>query len=183
MGAPPLIVDLFLSVDGWASGETSPAYYGYPGPDLENWIASELAQPQVALFGRRTYEALAAMPLSPDMANLSKVVFSTTLDTVTWPNTRICRDLIADVSRLKRESDVPLRTMGSLSVARQLVGAGLVDRLRLMTFPLLVGASGREPAFQDVASADLELVSHQVLDGRVLLTEYRPTGHDIPQTS
>jgi hypothetical protein len=51
-----------------------------------------------------------------------------------------------------------------------------VDRLRLMTFPLFAGPDGREPAFTDVASTDIELVDHQVLDGRVLLVEYRPTG-------
>ena len=82
---------------------------------------------------------------------------------------------------MKADSDVPLRTMGSLSLARQLANAGLVDRLRLMTFPLFAGESGREPAFADMGSADLELVDHRALDGRVLLVEYRPTGNDIPR--
>ena len=50
-----------------------------------------------------------------------------------------------------------------------------------MVFPLLAGPDGREPAFATMASTDLELVDHQVLDGRVLLVEYRPTGHDIPR--
>jgi dihydrofolate reductase len=71
--------------------------------------------------------------------------------------------------------------MGSLSLARQLLGAGLVDRLRLMIFPLVAGPSGREAAFQGMDSADLELVDHRVLDGRVLLVEYQPTGKDIPR--
>ncbi|MBC6459674.1 dihydrofolate reductase family protein [Actinomadura sp. HBU206391] len=184
----PLTVDLFLSVDGWARGETSPGYFGYFGPELEKWITTELARPQMVILGRRTYEAFAGLPeevrdeSSHRMTELNKVVFSATLATASWPNTRICRDdLIAEVGRLKSEGEVPLRTMGSLSVVRQLCGAGLVDRLRLMTFPLLVGKSGREAAFADVASADLELVDHQVLDGRVLLVEYRPTGRDIPR--
>jgi dihydrofolate reductase len=82
---------------------------------------------------------------------------------------------------MKDASDVPLRTMGSLSLARQLVRAGLVDRLRLLVFPLVAGPFGREAAFEGVKSADLELVGHRVLDGRVLLVEYRPTGHDIPR--
>lgn len=80
------------------------------------------------------------------------------------------------------DSEIPLRTMGSLSLARQLTSAGLVDRLRLMTFPLIAGPSGREAAFADMASADLELVDHRTLDGRVLLVEYGPTGKDIPRT-
>lgn len=183
-----LTVDLFVSVDGWASGATSPGYFGYFGPDLEEWITTELALPQLVVLGRRTYEALAGLPEQARDASwrrttaLSKVVFSATLTATSWPNTRICRDdLITEVSRLKGDSDVPLRTMGSLSVARQLLSAGLVDRLRLMTFPLLVGASGREAVFADATSADLELVDHRALDGRVLLVEYRPSGRDIPR--
>jgi len=184
----PLTADLFLSVDGWARGTTSPGYFGYFGPELEKWITTELARPQLVILGRRTYEALAGLPeeardeSSHRMTELSKVVFSSKLETASWPNTRICRDdLVTEVSRLKREGEVPLRTMGSLSVVRQLCGAGLVDRLRLMTFPLLAGTSGCEAAFADVAPADLELADHQVLDGRVLLAEYRPTGRDIPR--
>jgi dihydrofolate reductase len=65
--------------------------------------------------------------------------------------------------------------MGSLSLARELMSAGLVDRLRLMIFPLIAGDAGREAFFADMASADLELVDHRVLDGRVLLVEYQPT--------
>jgi dihydrofolate reductase len=82
---------------------------------------------------------------------------------------------------MKAGSGVPLRTMGSLSLARQLIRAGLVDRLRLMIFPLIAGTVGRDAFFADMASADLELVDHRTLDGRVLLVEYRPTGKDIPR--
>ncbi|WP_405797245.1 dihydrofolate reductase family protein [Streptomyces sp. NBC_01506] len=183
-----LTADVFISADGWAGGETSPGYFGYFGPDLEEWITAESALPQLVVLGRRTYEALAGLPEEARdagwrrMSELETVVFSTTLETATWPSTRVCRDdLVGEIKRLKAGSDVPLRTMGSLSVVRQLLGAGLVDRLRLMTFPLLVGESGRERFFVDVQSAELELVGHRALDGRVLLVEYRPTGRDIPR--
>lgn len=183
-----LTVDLFVSVDGWAGSENSPGYFGYFGPELAEWINAELARPQLVVLGRRTYQALAGVPESVRdeswrrTSELDTVVFSTTLTAVEWPNTRLCRvDPVAEIARLKAEGDVPLRTMGSLSVAGQLLRAGLVDRLRLMTFPLLVGQSGRVPAFAEAASADLELADHRVLDGRVLLIEYRPTGRDIPR--
>jgi riboflavin biosynthesis pyrimidine reductase len=68
-----------------------------------------------------------------------------------------------------------------MSLARQLLSAKLVDRLRLMTFPLLAGKAGREPALVSVASTDLRLTDHRVLDGRIVLTEYQPTGRDIPR--
>lgn len=116
------------------------------------------------------------------MTQLDKVVFSRTLQQATWPNSRVCgTDLVDEIQRMKTDSDVPLLTMGSLSLARQVTSAGQVDRLRPMTFPLIAGESGREAAFANMASADLELVDHRALDGRVLLVEYRPTGKDIPR--
>jgi dihydrofolate reductase len=182
-----LTVDLFISADGFAGSDGLPGYFGYPGPDLEDWIADSAA-PTVSIMGRRTYEMLASLPEEhrdegwERLALLETVVFSHTLERAEWPNARICRDdLGEEVERLKAASALPLRTVGSLSVARQLIGAGLVDRLRLMTFPLFAGPDGREPAFAGVASTDLELVDHRVLDGRILLVEYRPTGRDIPR--
>jgi dihydrofolate reductase len=184
-----LTVDIFLSVDGWAGSDGLPPYFGYFGPDLNEWNTTHLEEPHLMLMGRRTYEVLADIPDEARdaswqrMTELDKVVFSRSLRKAEWENTRICADdLVGEVRRLKEESDVPLRTVGSLSVGRQLLDAGLVDRLRLMTFPLLAGPDGREAAFADVSAADLELVDNRVLDGRILLVEYRPTGEDIPRT-
>lgn len=186
--ASALTVDIFVSVDGWAGSDGLPGYFGYFGPELEEWITAEGNAPQLVVMGRLTYQALAELPEAAQdeswqkMMSLDKVVFSRTLSEVAWPNTRICSgDLADEIQKLKTESPVPLRTMGSMSLARQLIAANLVDRVRLMTFPLLAGDAGREPAFVDVASTDLELVDHRVLDGRILLVEYHPTGKDIPR--
>jgi dihydrofolate reductase len=186
--ASSVIVDIFVSVDGWAGSDGLPGYFGYLGPELQEWIMDELAEPQLVVMGRRTYQALAGLPEEAHgkswgrTAELDKVVFSRTLTHAAWPNTRICsRDLVDEIQEMKAGGSLPLRTWGSLSLVRQLIGAGLVDRLRLMTFPLLAGPSGRDAAFADMASADLELAGHRVLDGRVLLAEYRPTDKDIPR--
>jgi dihydrofolate reductase len=186
--ASSVIVDIFVSADGWAGSDGLPGYFGYLGPELQEWILDELAAPQVVVMGRRTYQALAGLPPEAHgkswtrTAELDKVVFSRTLTHAAWPNTRICsRDLIGEVGDMKAGGDLPLRTWGSLSLARQLIGAGLVDRLRLMTFPLLAGPSGRDAALAHMPSADLELAAHRVLDGRILLAEYQPTGKDIPR--
>lgn len=183
-----LTIDMLISVDGWAGSDGLPGYFGYLGPELEAWFATEQAAPQVAVMGRRTYELLAGLPEEArdrswhQMTRLETVVFSRTLGRSAWPNTRICgEDLVGEIRRMKAEGDVPLRTTGSLSLARQLMGAGLVDRLRLLTFPLVAGDAGREAFFADMAAADLELVEHRALDGRVLLLEYHPTGKDIPR--
>jgi len=184
-----LTVDIFVSVDGWAGSDGLPAYFGYGGPELEEWIATEAAAPHRILMGRKTYELLAELPEQArddgwrQVTATDKVVFSTTLQEASWANTRICSDDPADeVRRMKADdSGLALRTTGSLSVARQLIGAGLVDRLRLMTFPLIAGDEGREAFFAQMTSADLELVDHRILDRRLLLIEYRPTGNDIPR--
>jgi dihydrofolate reductase len=161
-----LTVDVFQSVDGWAKGKTSPGYFGYLGAELDDWITAELARPQLVVLGRRTHDILAGLPEeardTPEH-RMTSSARSCSQQQRRRPRgrTRICRDdLMTDVHRLNREGEVPLRTMGSLSVARQLLSAGLVDRLSLMTFPLLVGTSGREPVFADATSADLELVNH-----------------------
>lgn len=183
-----LTVDVFVSVDGWAGSDGLPGYFGYLGPELEQWIKDEWETPQTLLLGRKTYEILAGLPEEARddgwqrMAESDKVVFSTTLTEASWPNTRLCADDVADeVRAMKVAGDTLLRTAGSLSLARQLMNAGLVDLLRLVTFPLVAGEAGREAFFQDMGSADLELVGHRVLEGRIVVLEYHPTGRDVPR--
>jgi dihydrofolate reductase len=183
-----LTVDVFVSVDGWAGSDGLPGYFGYLGPELEQWISEQWETPQTLVLGRKTYEMLAGLPEEARdegwqrMAEADKVVFSTTLTEAPWPNTRLCADdVVEEVRAMKADGDGWIRTAGSLSLARQLLNAGLVDRVRLVTFPLVAGAAGREPLFQDLGSADLELVGHQVLDGRIVVMEYHPTGRDIPR--
>ncbi len=177
-----LIADLFITLDGYASGEGAPAYFGYPGPELQRWVDEHLAMPQVLLMGRVTYEALSAIaqnhpcPEGPDrMSELPKVVFSRTLrEPLAWDNSRLAKaDLAEEVRRLKAESDAPLRTIGSLSVVKVLLEARMVDRLRLTVFPLILGSTGREPVFAGLPDIHLELVDTEVLDARLVTLEYR----------
>jgi dihydrofolate reductase len=177
-----LIADLFTTLDGHASGEGAPAYFGNPGPDLERWIHDQSATPQVLLMGRVTYEALSAIvkdePVeSADRMNeLPKVVFSGTLrGPLACNNSRLAEaDLLDEVRSLKAGTDDPLRTLGRLSVVRALMEAGMVDLLRLVVFLQILGGTGREPIFASLPDVDLELVDTNVLDGRLVVLEYRP---------
>jgi dihydrofolate reductase len=178
-----LIADLFITLDGFAHGEGAPAYYGYPGPELERWMDEHLATPQVLLMGRVTYEALSGIAQNhpvegPDrMSELPKVVFSRTLqEPLAWNNSRVAKaDVVEEVRRLKAESDALLRTIGSLSVVKALLEARMRDRLRLTVFPLILGSTGREPVFAGLPDIHLELVDTEVLDARLITLEYRPT--------
>jgi dihydrofolate reductase len=176
-----LTADLFVSADGYALGENSGPYFGYGGPELDRWVQAQLSQPHLDVMGRVTYEALAAVsagsdPDSKRMTAQPKAVVSSTLrEPLNWANSRlISGDAGPAIASLKRESDVPLRTVGSLTLVRSLFGLGLVDRLRLAVFPLVLGPDGREPAFGGYQRMGLHLAASTVLDGRIVLLEYQP---------
>ena len=102
-----------------------PGYFGYLGPELEEWFAADSAAPQVSIMARRTYETMASLPEEhrderwEQITQLHVGVLSNPDTRVDWPNARVCHeDLAEEIRRLKAESDVPLRTIGSLSVAQ-----------------------------------------------------------------
>ncbi len=177
-----LIADMFVSLDGFASGVNQPAYFGYFGQELGGWVRENLAGPQVLLMGRVTYQAMAGFAASAKdefstrMRELPKIVFSATLrQPLVWKNTRVLAGVLADEIRaLKQQPGDPLRTIGSVSLVKSLIQQGLVDRLRLMVFPLVLGSAGREPMFEGYLHTRLDFIQAKVLDSRLVLLEYRP---------
>jgi dihydrofolate reductase len=133
-------------------------------------------------MGRKTYEMMWAIvrdrPVegAERMNGLPKVVFSETLsEPLAWNNSRLAKgDLVGEVRSLKDEDGDPLRAIGSLSLVKALMVAGLVDRLRLVVFPLILRVTGREPLFAGYPDIGLKLVETDVLDGRLVALEYRP---------
>jgi dihydrofolate reductase len=132
-------------------------------------------------MGRVTYEVLSGFASAADEASartndLPKVVYSNTLqEPLAWNNTSLLRgDLAEAIGALKRQPGDPLRSMGSLTLVRSMMELGLVDRLRLMVFPLILGSAGREPILAGYPKADLQLAGTKVLDSRLVLLEYRP---------
>lgn len=180
---PELACELIVTLDGYARGQRSPAYYGYLGPDFAEWIKTNMAVPHRMLIGRRTYEALEGFrpeELDDDWKTMTTTpgwLFSRTLETTDWPGLKIVRDdLVGFVRELKRTDGPELRTLGSVSLVQQLLAAGLVNRLKLVVCPLILPQTGIEPTFEGLPDIGFDLVSTRVLDGRLLLLEYRPTG-------
>lgn len=176
-----LTADLFVSLDGFAGAVDFGPYFGYGGPELNEWIHTEIEKPQVVVFGRVTYQVLAPMstngtdPTSHRLTALPKLVVSSTLsEPLEWANTRLVSgDAVEELPAVKAGNEVPLRTMGSVSLVRNLATAGLIDRLRLMVFPLTCGSAGRERIFGEGQPERMQLEQTRVLDGRVVLLEYR----------
>jgi dihydrofolate reductase len=106
------------------------------------------------------------------------VVSSTLQEPLDWPDATVVRgDAVEIVARLKEESEVPLRSHGSLSLNRALMAAGLVDRVQVTIFPVISGRTGTDPVFGGAADFDLELIESRTLDGRTQELIYRPTLH------
>jgi len=113
------------------------------------------------------------------MRSLPATVVSTTLEgPLDWPNaTVVSGDAVDVVDRLKEESEVPLRSHGSLSLNRALMAAGLVDRVQVTLFPVITGQTGLDRIFQGAADFDLELLESRTLDDHIQVLIYRPTLH------
>jgi dihydrofolate reductase len=111
------------------------------------------------------------------LAAVPKVVFSSTLQApLAWPNSElIAGDAVEAVREMKRTGTGPLSTIGSISLCRSLLAAGLVDRFRLVVFPVITGSTGRERIYDGYPDVALEMVDSRIFDGRVQLLEYVPT--------
>ncbi len=184
--------DVFSSLDGYGSHSGNwGGYWGKQGPELLSHRLALYGTQQRMVFGANTYRAFARMlassteesevhdPWVSRMRSLPATVVSTTLEgPLNWPNaTVVSGDAVDVVARLKEESELPLRSHGSLSMNRALMAAGLVDRLQVTLFPVITGHSGQEPIFQDAADFDLELIENRTLDGNIQEFIYRPTLH------
>ena len=131
------------------------------------------------VLGPSTADSKVSDPVNTRMRDLPTTVVSTTLEgPLDWPDaTLVSGDAVDVVARLKEESEVPLRSHGSLSMNRALMAAGLVDRVQLTLFPVITGQTGVDPIFQGAADFDLELIESRTLDGHTQELIYRPTLH------
>ena len=186
--------DAFASLDGYGSYDAPGdwgGYWGKQGPELLERRLSLYGVEQRMVFGANTYRAFAQMlassteesevrdPWVTRMRRLPATVVSSTLeDPLDWPDaTVVSGDAVDVVARLKEESEVPLRSHGSLSLNWALMAAGLVDRVQVTIFPVIAGRTGVEPIFQGAADFDLELLESRTLDSRTQELIYRPSLH------
>jgi riboflavin biosynthesis pyrimidine reductase len=77
---------------------------------------------------------------------------------------------------MKDKGTKSMRTMGSLTLCRSLLNAGLVDRFRVVVFPVITGSSGRDRIYDGYPDVSLDLVNNRTFDGRLQLLEYTPNG-------
>jgi dihydrofolate reductase len=184
--------DVFSSLDGYGAASAGwTGYWGKQGPELLDHRLALYGGEQRMVFGAGTYRLFAQMlasstedsevrdPWVTRMWRLPATVVSTSLQgPLDRPDaTVVSGDAVDVVARLKEESEVPLRSHGSLSMNRALMAAGLVDRVQVTLFPVITGQTGLDPVFGGAADFDLELLETRTLDGHVQELVYRPALH------
>ncbi|MBN2621966.1 MAG: dihydrofolate reductase family protein [Acidimicrobiales bacterium] len=183
--------DVFSTLDGYGSysGGDWGGYWGKQGPELLDRRLALFDEEQRMVFGANTYrqfvellgastgESGVADPWVERMRSMPATMVSSTLEgPLAWPDaTVVSGDAVDVVSRLKEESEVPLRSHGSLSLNRALMAAGLVDRVQVTVFPVITGQTGQDPIFRGAADFDLELIDSRTLDGNIQELTYRPS--------
>jgi dihydrofolate reductase len=178
---PELLVDFITSLDGYGAAEGWPGWWGLEGPEYLAWLEDQPEARYTVLMGANTYRLMSQLatdgePGTDALAGFSKVVFSTTLQApLSWPNTQLVdRDAVEAVRELKETGTTPMRTIGSLTLCRALLRAGLVDRFRVVVFPVITGSSGRERIYDGYPDVSLDMIGSQTFDGRLQLVEYKP---------
>ena len=186
-----LMIDFITSLDGYASGEGWPGFWGLEGPEYLTWLGE---QPEVTyLMGAKTYRLMSGFaagetPPGTDaftadeeasvdgLTRAPKVVFSASIEEpLTWRNTTLVRDdAVEAVRSMKGQGSRPMSTIGSLSLCRSLLTAGLVDRFRVVMFPVITGATGAERIYDGYPDVALDMTDSRRFDGRIQMVEYRP---------
>lgn len=181
-----LLVDFISSLDGYGAAEGWPGWWGLEGPDYLGWLAESPEQHHTVLMGATTYRLMSGFAASGEpgtdaLDGFDKVVFSNTLTApLDWANSRLVTgDAVAAVGGMK-EAGARMRTIGSVALCRSLLAAGLVDRFRVVIFPVVTGRTGRDRIYDDWPDVRLDLVESQTFDGRTQLLEYVPTVLDGP---
>jgi dihydrofolate reductase len=186
--------DVFCTLDGYGSYNEHGDWGGYwskDGPEFLDRRLDSYREEQRLVLGANSYRLFLAMlppltaeseasdPVNTRMRTMPTTVVSNTLEgPLEWPDaTLVSGDAVDVVARLKQESDVPLRSHGSLSMNRSLMAAGLVDRIQVTVFPVISGRTGARPIFEGAADFDLELLETRTLDGHIQELIYRPTLH------
>ncbi len=192
-----LIISDFVSLDGVAQAPGGAqedtdggfAHGGWSMPyfDVETMgpaVSEVMSNTDALLFGRRTWQVMAAAwperagdPFADRMNSIDKYVVSRTLtpDQVTWTNSTLlpADDVAGAVRRLKEKDGRDIQVMGSLSLARTLIGLDLVDEYRLMVEPIILGG-GKRLYPDDGSARPLQLVSSTTSSTGVLICTYRP---------
>lgn len=183
---PRLIMWNMVTLDGMFEG-AKPWELGWHedvwGEDMEQWSRDQLKTAGALLFGRRTYEGMASYwitaqgepgDIADSMNSIPKVVFSRTLKSADWNNTRLVTDNAeAEVAAMKKQSGKDLFVFGSADLSATLMKAGLFDEYRLGLNPLVLG-TGSTMFKPGPSPMKMKLLEARPMNSGLVLLRYAP---------
>ncbi|MEU7899343.1 dihydrofolate reductase family protein [Nonomuraea sp. NPDC049152] len=174
-----IVAGLFMSLDGVVEAPET-WHFPYLNEELTAAIGETHAEADTLLLGRATYESFAAVwphqsgELADQLNSMSKLVVSTTLDKADWQNsTVIDGDIAAALRQLKQRPGRNIALSGSISLTRGLLQAGLIDELRLLVHPIVLG-TGQRLFAEGVGQVPLKLARAATFTTGVLDLTYQP---------
>jgi dihydrofolate reductase len=174
-----IVAGLFISLDGVVEAPET-WHFPYFDDEMGEAVAAQMAESDTMLLGRRTYEDFAAYwPNSTDefaavMNGTPKLVASTTLDEVTWQNSTLIKgDVAAELRRLKEQPGRNISITGSPTLVESLIRDDVLDELRLLVHPFVVG-SGKRLFDGDLDHKALTLIDSKAFATGVLSLTYAP---------
>jgi dihydrofolate reductase len=175
-----LMIDFIASLDGYGAAEGWPGWWGMESAEYLGWLDEQ--PDRVTLMGATTYRQMSDLATQGEegvdrLTRLAKVVFSSTLtEPPAWANTRlVTSDAVEAVRAMKADTALEMSTLGSVSLCRSLLAAELVDRFRVIIFPVITGATGQDRIYDGYPDVRLDLVESRTFEGGLQLMEYLPT--------
>lgn len=175
----------FLTLNGYYKGRNEDISWHRHGSEEAEFAAEGAQTNSILLFGRKTFEMMAGYWPTPmgmkdnpavaeGMNKSQKIVFSRSLDTAAWQNTRIVKEnIIEEVTKLKQAGDQDMTVLGSGSIVTQLADARLIDVFQFMIDPVVLGEGTSE--FRGLSrTLNLKLVNSKTFRSGVVLLTYEP---------
>jgi dihydrofolate reductase len=182
-----IVAGLFISLDGVTEAPEN-WQLPYLNDELLEAVGSAMAESDTMVLGRRTYEEFASywpqqgseVQFADHMNDTPKLVASTTLDSVEWRNATLLKgDVAEELARLKQQPGKDISITGSATLVRSLLHQGVMDELRLLVHPVVVGHGNR--LFPDgEPQRPLELVDSKTFSTGVVSLTYRPLASNEP---
>jgi dihydrofolate reductase len=181
-----VLVFMMTSLDGYIADPNGGIDWHVTDDEFNDFAARQIDSVSMILFGRVTYEGMAsywptpfAIENDPVIANqmntMPKLVFSRTLDKADWQNTRLVKDHIAEeITALKQQDGKDLIIFGSNQLSASFINMGLIDELRIMVAPVLLGAG--ISLFEGANLHKLKLLKTDSFRAGNVLHYYQPTG-------
>ena len=185
-----IIVTEFITLDGVIEapgGNETPHPHGgwqtgFASAETGAYKMAELAGVSSLLLGRNTYETFAAYwpgqtgeDFAEPINHMPKYVVSRNLQKVEWNNSHILRNVVTDVAALRNSDGGDILVYGSGTLVKALLYHNLVDELRLMVYPVLIGG-GIRPFDNNLQFKKFTLKSSQTISNGVLILAYEPAG-------